>query len=432
MNLLAVVGDYYPFPSSNTNCFDPLLHALEANKWSIDIVTVRKSVDLPKYEKEANGREIWRIEDPRSMNTILYNRLNEIPAPKVLKLLNRLFAFISKGVFYLYYCIGKHDKIFSGWLQNDTVNKCVQLHQEKKYDVVLSISHPVTCHEIAKKFLRKLNANNRPKWILYEFDPYCYNEHIYGKGCYKKLSSHQHELFDACDAIYLIPELYEFYKETPFNRYMNKMIPIGFPNMKPVSINHQNVKPISIVKDKVSCVYGGALGAKIRNPQYALNTFVRCTSNINFIIMTGYPIEVLLQKINDPNKIITVHGLQNRDTSYDTMLRADILVSIGNAVSFQTPGKIFEYMSMGKPIIHFQKIDQDPCLKYLQDYPMVLIIDEREIDVEEHARRIDEFAEKYRGKNLTFEEVAKCIPQYTSRNVTASFVASVNKLVNEV
>ena len=148
--------------------------------------------------------------------------------------------------------------------------------------------------------------------------------------------------------------------------------------------------------------------------------------------MTGYPIEDLLHKMDDPNKVITVHGLQNRDTSYDTMLRADILVSIGNAVSFQTPGKIFEYMSMGKPIIHFQKIDQDPCLKYLQDYPMVLIIDERENDAEEHAQRIIEFAEKYRGKNLTFEEVAECIPQYTSKNITTSFVSAVNKLVNEV
>ena len=431
MNLLAIVGDYYPFPSSNTNCFDPLLHALEENQWSIDIITVRKSVDLPKYEKDANGREIWRIEDPRSMNTILYNKLNDIPASKALKLLNRLFAFISKGIFYLYYCTGKHDKIFAGWLQNSTVNKCLQLYHEKQYDAILSISHPVTCHDIAMKFLHKLNVDKRPKWILYEFDPYCYNEHIYGKGCYQKLSSHQHELFESCDAIYLIPELYEFYKETPFHRYMDKMFPIGFPNMKPVSINQQNVKSICMDKDRVSCVYGGALGNKIRNPQYALDTFVKC-SNINFIIMTGYPIEDLLHKMDDPNKVITVHGLQNRDTSYDTMLRADILVSIGNAVSFQTPGKIFEYMSMGKPIIHFQTIDQYPCLKYLQDYPMVLIIDERENDAEEHAQRIIEFAEKYRGKNLTFEEVAECIPQYTSKNITTSFVSAVNKLVNEV
>ena len=68
-----------------------------------------------------------------------------------------------------------------------------------------------------------------------------------------------------------------------------------------------------------------------------------------------------------------------------------------------------------------------------QNRTNVILVDHVDLnEVSSIAVSYTHLAEKYRGKNLTFEEVAKCIPQYTSRNVTASFVASVNKLVNEV
>lgn len=429
-NLLAIVGDYYPHPSSNTNCFDPLLKALEDDGWHVDIVTLKKLVELPNYEKESNSRDIWRIDDPRSMNTILMNQLNNIPAPKYLKFINKLFAIASKGLFYIHYCVGKADKRYAGLSKKDTVSKCLQLHNEKHYDVVLSVSHPMICHEIAQKFLNQLSSN-KPKWILYEFDPYCYNKHLYGDNCYKKLAPKQHDLFKDCDNIFLIPELYDFYKQTPFHIYQDKMKSIGFPNMKPVTFDETNVSRIPLQAGKVNCVFGGALGLKIRNPFYAMQTFSICNSEkIHWCIMTGYDLKYITNQIENCDKTTTIYSIQNRDTSYDVMLRADILVNIGNSVTFQTPGKIFEYMAMGKPIIHFQKTEDDPCLKYFANYPMVLIIDERENTPEKHAEMIQQFCDKYKGKSLCFEEVKKHIPQYTSENVSKKFVSIVNHLVN--
>jgi glycosyltransferase involved in cell wall biosynthesis len=39
----------------------------------------------------------------------------------------------------------------------------------------------------------------------------------------------------------------------------------------------------------------------------------------------------------------------------------DVLVNIGNATESQVPGKLFEYLGTGKPILHCQSVDRDPA-----------------------------------------------------------------------
>lgn len=427
-SLLAFVGDYYPYPSSNTNCFDPLLCGLEENGWHVNIVTLKQRLELPNHEIEVDGREVWRIDDPRSMNTILQNQLKEIPAPQFLKVANRFLSTISKGLFFLKYCLFQPERRFASWSHSATVHKCLELHQSRRYDAVMSFSHPVVCHEIASEFLNALTGE-KPKWFLYEFDPYCYNEHIYGKNCFRKLASKQHSLFQSADIICLIPELYDFYQTTPFHQYRDKMIAVNFPNMKPVSFRAEAAIKLPIDVDRINCVFGGALNNDIRNPRYALETFARCGKEIQWTVMTDFSLNKVLDELGLKNAEIRVYPMQSRDTSYYTMQRADILVNIGNAIAFQTPGKIFEYMAMGKPIIHFQKIDDDPCLKYFKNYPMVLTVNEQENTPQKHAKMIEAFCQKYKGKTLTFDEVAHYIPEYISKNVVSDFVETVNGLV---
>lgn len=426
-NLLVITGDYFPYPSSNTNCLEPLLEGIEQAGWHIDVVTVRQYLELPRHETAANGREIWRIDDPRSMNTILQNQLRDIPAPRSLKAVNHVFCVISKALFYLHYCLHYPDKRFASWPQDSTMKKCEKLNETRHFSAVLSVSHPVASHEIAKKFINSLSGA-RPKWFLYEFDPYCYNEHLYGANCYRKLASKQHILFEAADALCMIPELYEFYKTTPFSRYQNKMIPVAFPNMRPVSLDREKAQELPLPEGRTHCVFGGALNDNIRNPLYALRVFAKCGNEISWTILTGYSLKKMISAVPDPNGVIQLFPMQNRDTSYLTMERADVLVNIGNNTSIQTPGKLFEYMAMGKPILHFQQIENDPCLVYLKKYPMVLIINQRENNVAAHAQQIQDFCDKYRGKHLTFSEVSEYIPEYLSDHVVKKFVQQFEKI----
>ena len=46
----------------------------------------------------------------------------------------------------------------------------------------------------------------------------------------------------------------------------------------------------------------------------------------------------------------------------------DVLVNIGNALQAQVPGKLFEYLGSGKPILHCQSADEDPAVALLESW----------------------------------------------------------------
>ncbi|MFC5436999.1 glycosyltransferase [Rhodanobacter umsongensis] len=46
----------------------------------------------------------------------------------------------------------------------------------------------------------------------------------------------------------------------------------------------------------------------------------------------------------------------------------DVLVNIGNALSAQTPGKLYEYLGSGKPILHCYSVDDDPAIGLLDEW----------------------------------------------------------------
>lgn len=428
-NLLAIVGDYYPHPSSNTNCTDPLLQGLEREGWQVDIVTVKQWLELPSHEIAESGREVWRIDDPRSMNTILQNQIRLIPAPRYLSAANKLLSVVSKSLFFARYCLREPDKRYAGWSRAVTIEKCRELHGKKHYDAVISVSHPAKCHEIAKGFIESLPVE-KPRWILYELDPYCYNEFLYGKKCYQRLSPHQHALFAAADVLCLTPELHDFYQKTPFRVYREKMVPVGFPNMKPIEYEDSAAHSLPLDDARINCVFAGTLNTDMRNPQYALETFALCGSTVRLSVMTSFDLMGTMRKIEDRCNSISVFSAQSPDTAHRTMECADVLVNIGNTVALQTPGKIFEYMALGKPIVHFQKIEDDPCLKYFRDYPMVLVVDERTCDQEKQARMIVEFCIRHKGEELSFADVCQRMPQYVSENVVSGFVNMVDRLVS--
>lgn len=46
----------------------------------------------------------------------------------------------------------------------------------------------------------------------------------------------------------------------------------------------------------------------------------------------------------------------------------DVLVNIGNAMEAQVPGKLFEYLGSGKPILHCQSTNEDPAVAMLAQW----------------------------------------------------------------
>ena len=65
------------------------------------------------------------------------------------------------------------------------------------------------------------------------------------------------------------------------------------------------------------------------------------------------------------NKQHTFNNLVPRTEAIDLMINSmHILLSIGNTNIYQLPSKVIEYISLGKPVLHFAEIPNDPMYKF--------------------------------------------------------------------
>ena len=61
----------------------------------------------------------------------------------------------------------------------------------------------------------------------------------------------------------------------------------------------------------------------------------------------------------------TFNNLVPRKDAIDLMINSmHILLSIGNSNTYQLPSKVIEYISLGKPVLHFAEISNDPMYKF--------------------------------------------------------------------
>jgi len=429
-NVLVITTDYYPYPSSNTNCFEPLLEKMEQSGFNVDIVTRRLNKrDLP-YEKMSKNIHVFRVDDIRTINTFRVNEWANGAKHKSVKLIRKLIALISKTIYYAIFCLFREEKRFAGWDTKQAIKKSINMNAERSYDIIISISHPVITHKIASRLLKAFN--NRPKWIWMEYDPYCYNQFMYGKACLRRLLPIQLKYFEECDTVVTTPELLPLYfEQQELKGVAHKIHSLAYANMKEVKINQTNAAHIELKKNKVNCIFAGALGESIRDPKYLIGLFSTLADDLHLIIMTGSRPGFFEKELAAAEDAVTLSLNQTRDTAYLAMANSDILVNIGNLVAFQTPGKIFEYMAMGKPIIHISSIENDSSIKYFKDYPYVLIIKQYEKNIDAHRTEILDFCRTNAGKTMSFDEVKQAVPNLVSENVTYSFLELIRNTIDK-
>lgn len=427
--VLIILANYSPNSSSVANCMRPLVKKM-SEKYRVDIITDRKRVDIPECEVNDNVN-IYRVDDYRTMNTIYLNELNKINSSHSLRIITKIFAWILKTLYYLRYVFIAREKGTGGWEVKRVYEKFRELNENEiySYDFVISASQPFQSHYVAEKIKEEKGENI--KWIVFEFDPFAFNTSIkMNSRLRKKMYADEKRIFENCDIICLTPELYEFYKKKKFIQFSSKVNLIPFANIEPVEYDSNKVSGNFMKRHKINCLFTGRLYDDIRNPSRLINVFSKIDKNIHLSMMTNLSIEKI-KKYSPNNYLPSIIPFQNRDTALFNLMHADILVNIGNTVEFQVPGKIFEYMSTGKPVIHFSKIKNDPALKYLNRYPKVFIVNEWEIDNINYKNELENFCKDHKNHKLTFEDVNETLGEYSGNAVANKFINILNELAGD-
>ena len=117
----------------------------------------------------------------------------------------------------------------------------------------------------------------------------------------------------------------------------------------------------------------------------------------------------------------TTGVIQNKGTvcaedAYKAMNEADVLISISNVAGDQISGKTFDYISTGKPLIHFYYNENDRNAKLLKQYKRALCIQIGK-DVQSSSREIEEYIEASAITPLSFDDVIRTFFYYTAESV---------------
>lgn len=273
---------------------------------------------------------------------------------------------ISSAFLFLRYTSFYREKIE----QPRYLRQIKRLSKKIKPDAIICVYKPINSFEII------MNSDIDVPKFAYQLDPWGLHR-IDNKNCDMDAIERETAVFEKAKHIFTTPILKRQYAENPhYQNFLPKMTELEFPNIKQYD-EILKVPAIDFDKNYINILFSGIVSDEYRDPKCLLeNLACLFTEKIRVYFMgtnNSKSLDEFIAKY--PNNIFFVDKV-DMETAFVTMQRADILVNISNDIDNQVPSKIFDYFSMGKPIINVQKIENCPASEYFEKYPLAFNIKE--------------------------------------------------------
>lgn len=404
--VLFILHEYYPYGSAITNCIAPIIQEMKKKNIEVSIITRRTQRIIKKFEIIDNVK-VYRINDYFTMN----NSIIENSKSKIRTCYHRLI----RKIIWNYKTTIKKDN--DGYLNKERAIKLINKHLKKNFDTIISCSYPFKTHRIAYEIKKE---NNKIVWVAYQFDPHSLNCTLDENKIEQRMNE-EIKILSNADKIFLPMDNYEQNIKTGLNVLKEKYYPIDFPLIKEKRNNNKSKK-----NKLIKFAFTGTLYDNIRLPYNMLDFFrnIEFDYELNLCYITSTKIS---NKLKDYKKVFGKKLILNENLSKEKcdeiIDSSNIIINIGNEISNQTPSKVFEYVSYGKPIINFYSIKEDTSKKVLEKYPLKLNI--YKDFTKEDMDKFNDFCNKNFNKILTFKEATKNYK--TAEQVADEFIREVNK-----
>lgn len=357
--ILIVTHQFIPHQSPRTTRWKLLYDELIESGYDVTVITgtLQLSEDPNiKYigNKKASGivknlRIQSNIKQDSSYKNYLYKLLK-----KIYRFFYKFFAWPDYTMFW----------IFSIWKNRKKI--------DVDYDLIISVSLPFSSHIAAYI----INKDKNKKWIMDIGDPFSLKTNAFenNRYLYKSLNYYFENKFykKAHQVVFTHQESANEHKIF-FNMPENK-VTIGSPIstfsqelfQKSVSFNYET-KPITIG-------YFGVLTKGVRSPSQVLKFFQQTDFVLHWYTNSDSKEMIKQNKIDfNRNKLF---DMVTRNEALEKMVTSlHCLLSIGNLNPSQLPSKIIEYISTGKPVLHFVEIKDDPVLEIAKEFSNLIVID---------------------------------------------------------
>jgi len=357
----------YPNMTPITNCLRPIIDNMINCNVKVDVLTYRKEKNYKKTEIIDNIN-IYRVTD-------YYNVHHD---KKILSLFSRIWR-----------------KLF---LPFNFILKGKKLLISNKYDAVIACSYPFLMERMAYY----ITKYTKVPFFSYQLDPY-YNNTLLGNKNKKKRLKEEIRILSKAKKIFLP---YDNYNENILGELSvlkEKYYPIDFALIKKWPV-------FQVIKnEKLVFAFAGAFYEKIRTP-FLVFDFFKEIKDLNYLfILYCITNDSLKEKIGSNIRTFEekfeIHYNADKKICDQVLYNSNFLVNIGNMISNQTPSKVYELISSGKPIINFYFIDNDTSVNLLKKYDNCINIKLPHND--DDIVKFLEFTKKNKNINYSFEEITK-------------------------
>ncbi|MFY3790512.1 hypothetical protein ACOQFO_02150 [Ureibacillus sp. MALMAid1270] len=416
-HIVFLLSNYKPNITATSNCAFNVIQSLKGN-YEVSVICLHYGEE--KIIKESmDGVNVIRIRDNYAyiLNLLKGKYLSsESSYTKVLfGVIFKLFRILNYLVFLI-----KPTSI-----RRSIINKFYEntkaINFEKKVSAIIPVS--LGYESVVAGYKLKLDQKETV-FIPYLFDPFTQNIALHKGSFVTKIRKKRHlalekKVIEASDKVFILPQLEEIFSQPPFSEHKSKIVLTEHPLLG--KVDNKNLSQVFSRNNKIKIVYTGALYQKIRNPEYFLNTFK--ISGINKIselhmYTTGDCDSILNKFIPSLKNTLILHGRVAFEEAQSAMYNADILINLGNSVSYQIPSKIFEYIATGKPIVHIYSLDDDKVIDILKDYPLALCLKCDIEQMEENSQKLFNFCTSNLGRSIEYEEIKElysaALPETTS------------------
>lgn len=380
--VLILCDDYYPSSRATIAITQRFAEGLAEKGYEVNVMTIRERIkSKPDYPKEKNGVKVFDYSEFEDM-------IKEGEQKKLIRIEKRsikLLRIIQREKHLVIKKDGTNEGKKNRW--NSIVDK-VRTKQREHYNcmkhnqlvlhrsiiasnyvrhfgsqIVVSVSLPFSIEEIGCKLKRSIPDI---KWVPIAFDPFAFDETV-GKQINRIRNKKEQKTYHHADKVMFLSQFKNDYANSSFK---DKIVFFDLPNIR--YLEYRKGYPcVAYDSRKINCAFIGNLFFKQRHPDYLFNIISKLPDETTFYIIGGL-IDIAQEYIDEwVNKLkgkLVYYGRVSQEEAINSMLKADVLVNMGNITSNQCPSKLIDYISTGKPIINLRKIEKCTSSQCLENY----------------------------------------------------------------
>ncbi len=398
--------------SANTICDERIIEDLKKNShYEIHIL----SYGLTGFpmDEVIDGVYVHRFKRPAWWNHFIYTRFNQKTwFDKVIFKYDQITLRLKQLLFIPIYpdITPFHSRHFA--------KEAEILFQKHNFDLVIS-EHNGRDTTYAAYALKK--SHPEIKYIPILWDPMSGKElakYLPQSIAKKMLDKDENKLLSLADLVIEMQSYKDYQEEKSHKKsFFSKLLFLDIPGI--IKPNCQSTQDNYNKKGYINILYSGIITLPERDPSYLIDVInhSKYADKVNLMFFSAG--KAGMDKVAELLKTFKgkslLHSYIPKNELDIIAYNADILVNLGGSNPRMVPSKIFEYMSLCKPVVSTYFIDNECSLSYFSKYPLAMCLDIR-LPLTYNVKKFEYFVENKLTDSISFEEVERTFPANTPKS----------------